>query len=80
MAKTAIDGRLTGGTMDNDKTKKPKACGRTDCGVSISIDEVTLTFGRGNLDEHGFWEIPCDLCATDYRRRCVIGENHEQSR
>lgn len=44
--------------------KKP--CGHSDCGRSTSIDDVTLTFGRGELDEHGFWEIPCSICARAY--------------
>lgn len=38
-------------------------CGHSDCGVSTSIDDVTMTFGRGGLDEWGFWMIPCGICA-----------------
>lgn len=41
----------------------PKACGNPDCGVSTAMDDVTLTHGRGELDDHGFWEIPCGPCA-----------------
>ncbi|KKL84752.1 hypothetical protein LCGC14_1961570 [marine sediment metagenome] len=39
-----------------------KACGHKDCKVSTGIHEG-LTFGRGELDDNGYWEIPCDICA-----------------
>ena len=42
---------------------KKRPCGHSDCRISTSIDEVTLTFGRGELDEWGFWKIPCGICA-----------------
>ena len=45
-----------------------RACGRRDFGTSTSIDKVTLTFGRGGLDEHGYWEIPCAICAEAYQK------------
>ena len=51
--------------MDPEK-KRP--CGNSDCGVSTSIDDVTLTFGRGDLDFNGYWEIPCPICAEDFQR------------
>jgi hypothetical protein len=41
---------------------KPKACSNPDCSASTGIHEG-LTFGRGDLDEHGYWEIPCGRCA-----------------
>lgn len=31
------------------------------CGISTGIDG-RLTAGRGALDEHGFWERPCEEC------------------
>lgn len=49
-----------------EKPVVKKPCGHADCGRSTSIDDVTLTFGRGELDEHGFWEIPCGPCARAY--------------
>jgi hypothetical protein len=50
------------------KERARRACGRADCGTSTSIDEVTLTFGGGNLDEHGFWEFPCIQCAEAFQK------------
>jgi hypothetical protein len=41
--------------------KPDKPCGNADCGVSTSI-HGEFTFGRGHLDDHGFWEIPCETC------------------
>ncbi len=38
------------------------SCGRMDCGVSTGICG-SLTFGRGRLDDYGYWEIPCAPCA-----------------
>jgi hypothetical protein len=46
------------------KTARP--CGHAECSVSTSIDDVTLTFGRGELHESGYWEIPCLPCAQQY--------------
>lgn len=45
-----------------------------DCSCSTGIHETSdddgspeypwaLTFGRGKLDDHGYWEIPCAVCA-----------------
>lgn len=47
------------------KNKTPPACGHYDCGVSGGIHEGP-TFGRGKCDEHGYWEIPCRICAQKY--------------
>ena len=46
--------------------KKKRPCGNDDCSVSTFIDDFTLTFGRGELDEHGCWSIPCEVCAAQY--------------
>jgi len=27
-----------------------------------------LTFGRGELGDHGYWEIPCRSCAEAFER------------
>ena len=45
--------------------KSPKACGKLECSVSTGIHEGP-TFGSGKLDEHGFWEHPCDTCAREW--------------
>jgi len=45
-----------------------KPCGYDDCAVSTAIDETTLTFGRGKLDDFGFWEILCLICAAEHKR------------
>lgn len=50
------------------EAKKNKPCGHPDCAVSTSIDDVTLTFGRGELHETGFWEIPCLPCAEAFKK------------
>lgn len=44
------------------------ACGNSDCHVSTGIHEG-LTFGRGELDDFGFWEIPCERCARAAEQR-----------
>lgn len=48
--------------------KGKSACGHPNCGASQGICE-SLTFGRGHLDEHGYWQIPCAICARDHERR-----------
>jgi len=42
-------------------------CGNPDCKASSSISEH-LTFGSGELDEHGFWEHPCPICARAFEK------------
>jgi len=37
-----------------------------DCSASTGICGQ-MTFGRGRLDDNGYWEIPCDECAESYR-------------
>ncbi len=46
---------------------KMNACGHADCGASSGICDE-LTFGRGELDDHGYWEIPCRACAEAFER------------
>lgn len=41
--------------------KRNRRCGNNECGVSTGIDGK-LTFGTGHLDDHGFWEYPCESC------------------
>lgn len=45
-----------------------RPCGNDDCAVSTGICE-RLTFGHGDLDDLGYWEIPCEVCARDHERR-----------
>ncbi len=47
--------------------RKLFGCGRTECLVSTGIDG-TPTFGSGELDEHGYWEHPCDKCARAWEK------------
>lgn len=46
--------------------KELRPCGNVGCSVSTAIDDVTLTFGLGDLDEWGYWEIPCVVCAEAF--------------
>lgn len=50
------------------KERPRRACNRADCGTSTSIDDETLTFGGGDLDEFGFWEFPCAPCAEAFQK------------
>ena len=45
-----------------------KACGNPECKVSSAMDEC-LTFGFGELDEYGYWEHPCSICARAYEEK-----------
>lgn len=45
-----------------------KGCGDASCGVSTSIMDC-LTFGKGELDDNGFWEFPCEACSQAYYQR-----------
>lgn len=51
-----------------ERRKAVRACGKADCATSTSIDDVTLTFGRGTLDDYGYWEFPCKVCAEAYKK------------
>lgn len=44
-----------------------KPCGRRGCSVSTAISGH-LTFGRGGLDEWGFWGEPCQECARRHEQ------------
>lgn len=50
------------------EAKADRACGNADCKVSTGICD-SLTFGRGDLDDNGYWEIPCGPCAREHERR-----------
>jgi hypothetical protein len=49
------------------KRGRESACGNEDCSVSTGIHDG-LTFGRGDLDDYGFWQIPCSPCARRHER------------
>ena len=40
-------------------------CKNTSCCASWGIHEGP-TFGRGRLDNYGYWEIPCGECARKW--------------
>ena len=42
-----------------------RKCGNPDCSTSTGIHDG-LTFGRGRLDEYGYWEFPCRICAKEF--------------
>lgn len=42
---------------------KTNPCGNPECGCSTGI-HAAVTHGWGVLDEWGFWEYPCRLCAA----------------
>jgi len=46
---------------------KKKACGNRRCGVSTGIHDG-LTFGRGKLDDYGYWSKPCGPCARAWEK------------
>jgi len=46
-------------------------CGDPKCGVSTG-EHGRLTFGKGKLDDHGYWKIPCGICARNHE------ENHPE--
>jgi len=57
-----------------------RECGNLCCSVSTGIHEdmqadgsaghpYALTFGSGELDDLGFWEIPCAKCARAAEKR-----------
>jgi len=41
-----------------------KLCGNPKCKAS-SFEDIP-TFGSGKLDDYGFWERPCSICARKY--------------
>lgn len=51
-----------------DCTNRRRACRRRDCIVSTGICGH-VTFGTGKLDEYGYWEHGCELCARAYEKR-----------
>lgn len=56
--------------------RKQRPCGNSDCSVSTGIHEG-LTFGSGELDNNGYWEKPCKICAAGWEKK---RENEKQER
>lgn len=48
--------------------RKTPPCGNPRCGVSTGI-HGGLTFGWGDLDQYGYWEHPCGVCARACEER-----------
>ena len=42
-------------------------CSDTECSASSNILEEP-SFGKGNLDFNGFWEVGCSLCARAFEK------------
>ncbi len=64
--KESVDMNWTHVQEGKERPKRP--CGNPHCGTSTAIDDVTITFGLGWLDDQGFWEIPCAVCAADFKK------------
>lgn len=53
---------------------KGPACGDSRCCRPSGIHDdgrhslSSLTFGRGELDDLGYWEIPCYVCTRDFEK------------
>lgn len=52
------------------------ACGNNWCRCSTGIHEG-LTFGSGELDQYGFWEKPCRICAEQHDTEMAAGRRDE---
>lgn len=50
-----------------------QACGNPKCGVSTGICERP-TFGSGELDSNGYWEVPCSVCARAWEAKNGLEE------
>lgn len=45
--------------------KRNPACGNPACGSSTGICD-RMTFGSGRLNDMGYWEKPCRICAEAF--------------
>ncbi len=48
------------------RVRTDRPCGSPDCATSTGIHDET-TYGSGELDSNGFWEVPCPICERSYR-------------
>lgn len=49
------------------KTDIKQPCGNSMCCASTGICG-RITFGCGKLDDYGYWQIPCEICARAYEK------------
>jgi hypothetical protein len=58
--------------MDHSKCKVSTGIYDTTCfdaeGKIINNGPHGLTFGQGELDDYGYWEIPCAQCARKHEK------------
>ena len=45
--------------------KLHRPCGDPRCGTASGVAEE-MTFGHGDLDDNGYWEYPCAVCAAAF--------------
>jgi hypothetical protein len=58
----------------SEDPRKSRPCGNPDCSVSTGVDGA-LTHGSGRLDDYGYWEHPCAVCAREGELRAPsVGE------
>uniref|UniRef100_A0A6M3JFC1 Uncharacterized protein n=1 Tax=viral metagenome TaxID=1070528 RepID=A0A6M3JFC1_9ZZZZ len=46
---------------------KMPPCNNPECCASTNIADHE-SFGSGELDDYGFWEKPCSICARSYEK------------
>jgi len=42
--------------------------GHEDCGIAIGISNEP-TFGKGILNDYGYWQFPCEKCAREWEKQ-----------
>ena len=47
---------------------RKRPCGNPDCSTSTGICG-RLTFGSGELDEHGYFDNGCEMCAREWKKK-----------
>lgn len=75
---TQDERRTVVATLFRLETMEPRtpACGNLDCSSSTGIHEG-MTFGTGELDDHGFWETGCRPCAVAHDVSMAAGRRDE---
>ena len=60
---------------DEDDMENKRWCGNDQCCCSTGIHEGN-TYGHGRLDQFGYWQHPCRVCAAaaDHRRPELLRE------
>jgi len=57
------------GFHSKPKWRRVPPCGNAKCACSTFVDEVSWTFGSGELYWCGSWEHPCKICAEDFQKK-----------